>query len=584
MPPPPHHLRLLGAFDLLRDGAAVDVFGARKEEQLLAYLAVKAPTSLSRDAIAADIWPESDAATARKNLSFNLFALNKRMAEHRLDSPVDDQRKNLAISSSLEIDAMRFGEYLAQAAVTSSVAERVILLDQAASLYGGGLLPGLEFPWLTPHRDRLEALFQSTMRLLAESTTDNPALRGLIAHIPPAAWQSAQNRVQPLNPSARSLLPPSGSPARAGARSLDLAALPDLAALAMFAREAEAGLQSPTDRNAWLNRVAAREPEIEAALQQAIAAHDYAAALAIAVPLWRYWYLRQKSAVGHRWLAALLGAPYTPPEDVYAHALHACGTLAYFAGQRHAARGSLEAAIAIWQRRGDDVERLKSLTNLAIDLYGLDDLNSAHVQYAQCIALAEALDRPAELGVILRNATLCAIRLGDAPAARRMLERQLQLLGGDQAPDGATKAHVLANLAAVALLENDWPTAEARATEAQAMFTAAADDRGRSLGARLLGRVAYNRGELRQAQAFMEAAVSAARACNALPELGSSLGYLAIVLEAQGHEQPAASTMWHAVAVLRSTGDRGAINRFKAEIDVLKRSRGGDTAPAPMVL
>lgn len=566
----PWQLRLFGTFELQRDGAPIDVFGARRDEQVLAYLAVKAPTPLSRDAIASDLWPEVDSATARKNLSFNLFALKKRLADHGLDDPVEEQRKNLRISSSLGVDAMSFGEYLAGAAVTSSAAERVILLEQAASMYGGGLLPGLDFPWLTPHRMRFESLFRDTMSLLAEATYSDTAMRGLIQHIPPTAWQTAPHRRQHSEagvPSPVELqLPPPG--------------MIDLAEVAAFAREAEAGMQAPEGRGAWVNQVAQRQPEVEAALRRALETENFEAAFGIAVPLWRYWYLRSSPEVGQRWLELLLDAPYTPPVEVRARALHASGTLANYAGRRHIARSSLEQAVSIWRQLDNAAELLRSLTNLAITLYGLDNLDVAREVYAQCIALAEGLGKSSDLVVILGNAALCEIQRGDAEAARGLLERRLLLLGGEDAKPGAALATTLAQLAAVELLEGNLDAAETRAGEASGLFTAAGDDRGRALGDRLLGRVAYNRGDMRRAQELMEESVKVARASNSLWELGSSLGYLAVVLEADGQEQAAASTMWHAVTVLRATGDRGAIQRFKTEIEVIKKGRGGNAPPA----
>ena len=74
-------LRLLGQFSLDRDGEPIEFFGARKEEELLALLVLGHTLPLPRDELAATIWPGVYLKVARKNLSYNLFVLKKRLAE-----------------------------------------------------------------------------------------------------------------------------------------------------------------------------------------------------------------------------------------------------------------------------------------------------------------------------------------------------------------------------------------------------------------------------------------------------------------------------------------------------------------------
>ena len=71
------HLELsfLGGFVARLDGQAVGGFRSDKVRALLAYLAVEGDRPHRREALAALLWPEHSAASARANLSQALFNL-----------------------------------------------------------------------------------------------------------------------------------------------------------------------------------------------------------------------------------------------------------------------------------------------------------------------------------------------------------------------------------------------------------------------------------------------------------------------------------------------------------------------------
>lgn len=563
-------LRLLDTFELQRDGSSVDVFGSRREEQLLAYLSVRSPTPVGRDIAAADLWPESDGPTARKNLSFNLFVLKNRLAKVGADELIQERRKTLRLAPALEIDAIAFAEYLAAAVATSSVAERVILLERATALYGGGLLPGMNAPWLAPHQARFESLFNQTLELLASSVQADKTLHSLILDIPSTAWQTA----------GRVFAPAPAQPLPQPAEEVATTATPkavDWTELGAFAAAAEVGLGKSEEKAKWLEDIGRQEGEIEAALRSAFEDQNFAGALGVAVGLWRYWYFKGTAGTGQRWLERLLAAPYTPSPRERAQALHAMGTLSYYAGKRHAARKALEEAVVLWSELDDAAELLRSLTNLGIALFGIGDLDAAAAAYAQGLALAESLEKTNALDTILGDAALCEIRRLDAPAARGLLLRRLALLGGEEASQDGRLASTYAHLATVELMEDRFAEAQAQARKAARIYQVVGDARGQALAERLLGRVAYQQGQLKSAEEHMGEAARLARTTNSLWELGTSLGYLAVVLEASGRESLAASTMWHAVTLLRAAGDVGAIERFQAEIQNIKQGRGAVT-------
>jgi two-component SAPR family response regulator len=158
-------LRLLGAFELRKEGEAIDVLGTPGAEHLLARLAIDSPTAVTRNAAAADMFPDVELSKARIKLSSHLFYLRKRLAQIGVPDMVRDVPRLLSIDPAVEVDVAAFGRCLASAAVSSSVVKRAIYLDQAVSMYGGGLLPGRIYPWLAPHQERFDALYREAASL-----------------------------------------------------------------------------------------------------------------------------------------------------------------------------------------------------------------------------------------------------------------------------------------------------------------------------------------------------------------------------------------------------------------------------------
>jgi DNA-binding SARP family transcriptional activator len=101
----PWRLRLLGSFSLERGGERVCCFGSRLGEQLLACLALHAPTAVARRELVSLFWPLIATATALKNLSVTLFAIRKRLQEEGLPADViAGARQSLRLDPLLAVD------------------------------------------------------------------------------------------------------------------------------------------------------------------------------------------------------------------------------------------------------------------------------------------------------------------------------------------------------------------------------------------------------------------------------------------------------------------------------------------------
>ena len=72
----PFSLRLLGGFELLRGSSRVEV-PSKKVRGLLAYLALAPRPPVSREKLAALLWPESAEPQARLSLRHALASLRK---------------------------------------------------------------------------------------------------------------------------------------------------------------------------------------------------------------------------------------------------------------------------------------------------------------------------------------------------------------------------------------------------------------------------------------------------------------------------------------------------------------------------
>lgn len=547
---PVWRLDLLGRFELARDGEVVARFEARREEELLAHLALHAPESVPRTVIAADLWPQLDASAARKQVSYNLFVLRKRLAELGLEDGVLDVGRRLALAPHIEVDVSEFDQEVAAAAASASVTARILALEQASMLYEGELLAGMDAAWVEPHRARMAAAHKHTMHLLAEATHGEASLQALMAQTPPGVWrrsrvaQGTQGResasVQRADPA------PPTSPGRV-----------DVDAVARFTIEAGAGLAG-AEHAEWRRRVNEREQEIEAALETALEDERYALAYDIAVPLWRYWYAVHDYARGLAWIERVRGAPYVPDLRTRAQALHAAGTLAHYDNQSRRALRLLRQANDLWEELSDEESGLRTTNNIATVYYHLGDLEGAQEMYHEANARAESLgDVRFLIGGLLHEA-ICAGRRGDTVTSRRLSERRLALLGGEEADPALALASLL-EIGVSNLMESRLDEALPVITRAIRIAEEVEDEHRLSIALLQRGMLEYRRGSGIEALPWMRQALLAARRSGNPIREGMALGYIACALELAGDEREAARTMLRATTILRSTPDRGAI-------------------------
>lgn len=565
----PWRLRLLGSFSLERGGERVCGFGARLDELLLAYLALQAPTAVARRELVALFWPHILTATALKNLSVTLFAIRKRLREEGLAAEAFEAgRQSLRLDPLLAVDVQDFLRALARAARAAHKADRDRALEEAIDLFGAGLLPGVRADWLTPHQDTFQQLYRVAVDLLSSPDRRPQLLAELREALPPVAWQLAGGEPESaaVSDPAASTEPP------------DLQAKLDPQLLA-FCLEASAGLTSPQAQD-WLQRLDARLPEIQAASDQALGQGRPDLAAQLIVPLWRYWRLRRSDAAGYAMLHPILQAGPRPSGEAGARLLHATGTLAAYAGRFEEADALLEAAVGEWRELRDFDGLFKSLANQAINHYLHGDAARALELYRQSIRLARAMAGDQFMVTLYYDAALAALRAHDGEAARDYLQRRLQLLQ-DRPQSERLLGDTYAHLAAVDLLDDDLAAAQAHVAQARATLDSHGLPADKVLVHQLLGRIAYRGDQLPEAQRHFEAALATARDSKQPVLVGTSLGFLAVVLQAQGQSAAAEEMMGDARQVFDLAADAGAMARFQDELAQLRARGAGQAPPEP---
>jgi TolB-like protein/DNA-binding SARP family transcriptional activator len=161
----PLKLQVLGGFRLERaDASQVESLG-RKEQALLAYLALQAGRPQTRDKLASLLWSDRGDQQARHSLRQSLTILRRALPDPDGHVVVSDQETIALRPGAIEIDA---------AAFASRASNESDGADTAAELYSGDLLEGIsvgseEFEdWLAVERSRLHGLATAVFTRLAK--------------------------------------------------------------------------------------------------------------------------------------------------------------------------------------------------------------------------------------------------------------------------------------------------------------------------------------------------------------------------------------------------------------------------------
>src|SRR5579871_4359164 len=158
----PVTLRLFGSFQLLVDGQPVPGLRARKDQWLLALLALAHGRPVQRTWLAQALWPFPDTLESRAayNLRRSLCALRHALGE-RASCLLSSTRQTLALDmANMHADVIAFDAAIA--------AGDLAALALAISLYRGPLLGGCTESWVLPERETRQQQYRQALQTLAD--------------------------------------------------------------------------------------------------------------------------------------------------------------------------------------------------------------------------------------------------------------------------------------------------------------------------------------------------------------------------------------------------------------------------------
>jgi DNA-binding SARP family transcriptional activator len=153
-------IRLLGRIEVVTNASEVRLAG--RQAQALFALLVLRPRPRTRDAIAADLWPDADGGSSA-SLRQALWLVRSGLSGAGLDPDrlleIDGDIIGLRSAARLDLDAARF-----EAALGADPARP----DEAVGIYRGDLAEGLGHECFAAERERLADSYEDALALLAE--------------------------------------------------------------------------------------------------------------------------------------------------------------------------------------------------------------------------------------------------------------------------------------------------------------------------------------------------------------------------------------------------------------------------------
>jgi non-specific serine/threonine protein kinase len=191
-----------------------------------------------------------------------------------------------------------------------------------------------------------------------------------------------------------------------------------------LAEQAEPRQRGP-EQAAWLDRLEAEHDNLRASMEWSLAdPADDQVALRIAGALAAFWVCRGHVTEGRRWLDRALACPGGPPA-ARLRASHGAGRLAHFQRAAPAARGQLEAALALARELGDSWALAWTLHLLGRVAYFDGDAATARRLGEESLAVAREIGDDWLAGWALHLLALAAHIAAEYPRARELYEASI---------------------------------------------------------------------------------------------------------------------------------------------------------------
>ncbi len=586
---------LLNTFRLERDGEIVAQFYDRKQDLLLAYLALHSGRPHLRDKIARTLWPGKVSRHRRNRLSESLHLLKKRLAELGIqEDAILADRHSLRLNPEIACDIRQFERRFAEALEEADQEKRVGLLEELVAAYGDGLLPDLDETWVQAERERLTVAYRQLVQAL--SGAGQVAVVDLADELPGSELARYHHRARMMGGGGihRHTGGTGPPPAESELEARDIgslidAILEDVPTSAQelqrrfceryvaLAEEAEPHLLGP-GRRQWIGRLEGEREGLHQALEWAIENEERLLALRLAGALWHYWFARGYVDVGRAYVEQALMTGPTERTTIEAKALNGAGALALHIGDSDRARRRLEEALSIWREIEGYEGVARSLANLGIVAYKETNYSEARRFHEQALEVTRSLNRPDVLAGLLGDAALVEIADEEYDRAEELLQERLAITQGQGDRIGVARA--TASLGTVAQYRGDYEAARVLSEQALRTLEEETDLRGVAFAALSLGHVLHHQGRYADARTHYAYSLEVARGLGDMQGVAESLRYLGKLSHDQGDSELATRIYKQSVAMLRDAGDSRGVARVEEALVTLVRETEGAEAVA----
>ena len=239
-----------------------------------------------------------------------------------------------------------------------------------------------------------------------------------------------------------------------------------------LAEQAEAELGGGTQTD-WFARLDAEHDNLRAGLAELQQQADAEAFLRLAVPLFRFWYVRGYLTEGRRWLEQALAGAEQASATLRRRGFTAAGAIALLQGDYGAATTLAERALGVARELDDRRLVANALSNLGAIVLAAGDEARAEDVLADAVDLAREVGDERILALALNNLGDVALTTAAYERAEPLFAESLALLSARG--DTANIARSLFNLGSVQLMRGRHAEARERFDESLHLSHAAGD-------------------------------------------------------------------------------------------------------------
>lgn len=161
-------LNCFGSLSILADGQEINIgWRTKKAEELVAYLLCQNGHFISKEKIAAALWPDLDGEKSVSNLYLAYYYLKKQEKNYGVLLPIESIRGKMRIRmEEVDSDVMRFES--CQQSCHHIDDENIALAEKAVELYQGMLLEDRYYSWATEAQQHYELVYLELLKKIVD--------------------------------------------------------------------------------------------------------------------------------------------------------------------------------------------------------------------------------------------------------------------------------------------------------------------------------------------------------------------------------------------------------------------------------